>query len=578
MKRWTAFFLALMLVFSMATVASADEEGGENNPALTLVGGPGSITITDVALKAETDDEGNTTYTVPSSYTVYRILELESYNDTNGSYLYVVAPGWEDFLSFEMEDGQGNTKKVSDYLTRNEGGYVVWVEVQGENLKTRAAELSQLAYQYVKTTSNSLPQRTGFSKVADAPITTNPVTNLPVSSIEMTNLPLGYYFVDSNAGVLCGLTTAAPGASFVAKNVPPTLDKRVKEDDTSSGAQYGNSNTAEIGQIVEYDVTIKVHAGAENYVLHDVMSDGLEFVGVTEIRHEQFGKEPELLKEGTHYTVKTSGTCDKGCDMEVVFLEAFHNHVEDGDTVVVLYTARVTPEATYIDNSANVNDVWLHYGENSETAHDTVVTNTYAIELAKTTSLTNMLPGAVFRLYKAGTTADQMVQQKDTNAEEDAKNPEKEIPVDAAIWLVDTGEVTADKQYPIYRLALLDEEGNPAEENAFQKMEIGATGVIRIVGLDSDHYILKETRNPDGYNILTDPETIVVTGNHFLQYDSVTGKPTTGSGFQIVNKEGSILPETGARGTTMFLIFGSFVVLATGVLLVTKKRMSMIED
>ena len=53
---------------------------------------------------------------------------------------------------------------------------------------------------------------------------------------------------------------------------------------------------------------------------------------------------------------------------------------------------------------------------------------------------------------------------------------------------------------------------------------------------------------------------------------------STGSGVHVVNKTGNMLPETGGMGTVLFITFGTLVVLATGVLLVTKKRMSMIED
>ena len=53
---------------------------------------------------------------------------------------------------------------------------------------------------------------------------------------------------------------------------------------------------------------------------------------------------------------------------------------------------------------------------------------------------------------------------------------------------------------------------------------------------------------------------------------------STGSGVHVVNKSGTMLPETGAMGTTMFIAFGMFVMLGTGILLVTKKRMSMIEE
>ena len=53
---------------------------------------------------------------------------------------------------------------------------------------------------------------------------------------------------------------------------------------------------------------------------------------------------------------------------------------------------------------------------------------------------------------------------------------------------------------------------------------------------------------------------------------------STGSGVHVVNKSGTMLPETGGMGTMMFITFGMVVAMGTGVLLVTKKRMSMIQE
>ena len=42
----------------------------------------------------------------------------------------------------------------------------------------------------------------------------------------------------------------------------------------------------------------------------------------------------------------------------------------------------------------------------------------------------------------------------------------------------------------------------------------------------------------------------------------------------IVNNAGAVLPSTGGIGTTIFYVVGSILVIAAGVLLITKKRMS----
>jgi len=43
---------------------------------------------------------------------------------------------------------------------------------------------------------------------------------------------------------------------------------------------------------------------------------------------------------------------------------------------------------------------------------------------------------------------------------------------------------------------------------------------------------------------------------------------------EVLNSTGTVLPETGGMGTTLFYIFGGVMVAAALVLLVTKKRMT----
>ena len=41
----------------------------------------------------------------------------------------------------------------------------------------------------------------------------------------------------------------------------------------------------------------------------------------------------------------------------------------------------------------------------------------------------------------------------------------------------------------------------------------------------------------------------------------------------IVNEKGTVLPETGGMGTTLFYAIGAILVLGSAVVLITKKRM-----
>ena len=102
---------------------------------------------------------------------------------------------------------------------------------------------------------------------------------------------------------------------------------------------------------------------------------------------------------------------------------------------------------------------------------------------------------------------------------------------------------------------------------------IANNGKISLIGLDKATYYLKETKAPSGYNQLDGFEKIEVTNK-----DMVATGTDYSNAVVIENNAGAELPSTGAMGTTMFITFGMVVVLATGLLLVTKKRLSMIED
>ena len=102
-------------------------------------------------------------------------------------------------------------------------------------------------------------------------------------------------------------------------------------------------------------------------------------------------------------------------------------------------------------------------------------------------------------------------------------------------------------------------------------------GQIRVNGLDNGTYYLEETLAPDGYNKLTARQKFIVADG-ILTATFNNGVYSTGSGVHVVNNTGAMLPETGGLGTLMFTVLGGSTALGTGVVLVTKKRMSKIED
>ena len=497
MKKILAVLLTLAMVLSLAVAVSAEEQKITNNEEVTS----GSITINGIS-------ESNV-------YSIYKILHLESYDTSSGVYSYKVATGWEGFFA---------TQDALDYVTVNDAGYVTWSAKEDDDT---IAAFAKKALAYAK--ANGISPVKSSANNGDFVITN--------TSGKFSGLTLGYYLVDSTMGALCGLTTTNPNASINAKNGAPTVDKQVQEDSTGNWAA---SNSADIGQIINFRTTIAVHAGAQNYVLHDEFSAGFDFESVTDIYHVIPGvtSEEGTKVPSTYYTIVTDPTDD--CAFEIVFTQEFCDHLETNDKVIVFYEAMLNQNAV-INGAGNPNEAWLVFGETTgqnrhETAHDITYTYTYGVDIIKTNSQNMLIDGAKFKIYDALT----------------------------------GGNEIAVTQMP---------DGTYRHNAALQTgVDIAVpNGKIRVEGLDNGTYYLEETQNPDGYNKLTARQKFIISDGNL---DAVFNDDvySVGSGVHVVNKAGSMLPETGGLGTLLFTVLGGGTVLGTGVVLVTKKRMSKIDD
>ena len=315
------------------------------------------------------------------------------------------------------------------------------------------------------------------------------------------------------------------------------MEKKVQEDSKIGATdEYGESNTADIGQTVNFKTTITAQAGAQNYVLHDKMDKGLTFSGSVSVTK---GNQTFTTPTDYNLVVSTPTAIEDGCTFEIVFTSDFCNKLKAGDEIVVTYSATLNEEAV-IAGDGNKNETWLKYGDSSVTTHKTTTTKTYEIPVFKYTKKTaenkTGLPNAEFTLSK----------------NTDGTNP---------IKLVD---ITNDAAEGKYRVA------KTGEATTTDKVITPATGKFTIQGLDADIYYLTETKQPDGYNKLSKAVKIVIDEKGNITVDDKT--PSTEL-VEVENKSGSILPSTGGMGTTLFYIFGAILVIGSGVVLITKKRM-----
>lgn len=492
-KKIAAIMLSIMMVLGMASVVSADQATS------------GTSTTTRGKITIENATAGQT-------YKIYRILELESYNTTAKSYAYKATTKWNTFIQ--------STGIKDIYVAIDANDYVTWKD------NADVAEFAKKALKEVKATSI----------VAEG----NATVAAGSSSVTFDNLDLGYYLVESSVGALCGLTTTNNEVIIAEKNGVPSVEKKVQEDSkVGKTDEWGESNTADIGQIVNFQTTITAQQGAQNYVLHDKMEAGLTFdTSSVKVKLKENGKTTESVVAASNYEVKSNGLENPNpCTFHVVFTQAFCDTLKANDQIIVTYSATLNENA--VPKTEYTNETWLKYGESSETTHDTTTTKTFELPVFKYTGTDTPLENAKFELKR-----------KD---EETAIALIKKTPVAGTTY---TGD--------IYCVAKTGESGTMTE------VTTPGSGKFKIEGLDAGTYYLTETKQPDGYNKLKDPVKVVIKENGTITVGEDT---TTVAEVKVLNNTGSILPSTGGSGTTMIYILGAVLVLGSSVVLITKKRM-----
>lgn len=452
------------------------------------------------------------------TYNVYKILSLESYDKGNHVYSYKkTGDKWDKFFS----EGKG-----AEYFTTSDNYVTLKKDLRNDEVRMLAIS----AIDFVHANADVKPTQT---QKADS------------SSVKFSGLELGYYVVESTSGTACAITTTDPDVEIDNKIDTPTVDKII----TSGGSMSADNkmNSVNIGTEVGFKTTINVKPGAKNYVLHDSMDSHLQFISVKRVYYiDQNSKEIDLKEQGANQTdsdfVVTQTGLSDNCTFELKFTDKFYSTNKDAinakkiKQIYVEYSARVKKDA--LINEAMKNKTHLTYGDNNlKTDEKETKTYTYKIPVFKFTGSNVGLAGAKFILL---------------NKQDDADSAAIKFNLASNTY---TYTYAADQSDKAATTTLVSPDG----------------GHFTIEGLQAGVYYLKEIEAPKGYNKISEPIKIVV-GTNDDGTQKITVKNETVNEVRVKNNTGSLLPSTGGMGTTLIYVVGSILVLASAIVLFSKKK------
>ena len=456
-------------------------------------------------------------------------------NNTTSDYKYEV---------YQIFDGDLDNRTLSNIVWGsgvNEAGKTALLRFgkgEGEAAYASASKLAEAlnndnAPAFADEVSKYLADSAGSATVAK-----------DATTCEISGLDAGYYLIKNtavpgeNGAYTVFLMKIVGDAEATPKSALPEVEKKVKDTNDSTGAtsDWQDSADHDIGDEIEFQLTGTLPSNyAEyetyKYIFHDTMTKLTYKVGSVKVMVGETDVTSSFTPTFDAATKKLTVSCDD--------LKAIKGVTIDKDSeIVVTYIATLDSDAN-IGATGNPNVVKLEFSNNPNyggdgdtgfTPEDKVTVFTFKVIVNKTDG-TNALTGAAFTLYKKNT---------------------------------DNVYVAVPQQVTI------TENGTKFEWK----------------GLDDGDYKLSETTTPPGYNTAADIE-FTITAEHEIESDNpqltklecnfkdftidlAAGSLTT----TVVNKPGTLLPETGGIGTTIFYVLGGVMMAGAVVLMVTKRRMN----
>ena len=419
------------------------------------------------------------------------------------------------------EDGTGISYKLPTGKTAENFGGSKWFEVDSKGNITAKSD-ADLTSEEFKAWAVQNGENIASAKATD-------------NTLRFSAVPFGYYFIQSTLGSIISVDSTRPDATVIDKN---TTNPTIPDQNNGGGKKILNGNTttnqttAKIGDTINFQIKFN----ATNYVTQNRETKQIVSYTIEDTPTALLINQNSVVVKvgGVNITANVEKTFDQAGNMKLVltWVDAAANNKTIYDSpseVLITYSATITKDAK---EGEATNTAKIGYNTtddvntpptpvNPSNPTETTKITTHRFTLKKTNEAGQTLAGAEFRLYDEATNGTEIKVVKEPDGS--------------------------------YRVAQADEEGAVIE-----------AGEVVIKGLKHDTtYHLEEIKAPNGYNVLTTRQAIEVKKDNTARAE-------------VINKKGSVLPNTGAIGTALFYLIGSVLLLVALVYTISKRRMNNI--